>query len=308
VIEHRAAAVQELCTANDWIRFTATQCANHQLAFGQGTDNALDDARWLVTGALGLPPETPETLLQCRILPNEREVLWQLLYRRVIERQPTAYLLGEAWLCGYRFRADPRALIPRSYIAEFLSTQGFPGCSPSEAPLRILELCTGSASLTILAAHAWPQAQLVATDLSGDALALATDNLSDYGLNDRVTLYQGDLFDALPQTLLANDGPFDLILCNPPYVNQESMRRLPAEFCQEPSLALAGGYDGMTLVAKILAGYRQWLSPEGLLVVEIGHEAAACEQLFAKNFPTLMPVWLDTAETSQRVFLLGAIT
>lgn len=308
MIDYREVALQELCTAYDWIRFTATQCATHQVAFGQGTENGLDDARWLVTGALRLPPDTPEPLLLCRLLPSEREALWQLVYRRVIERQPTAYLLGEAWLCGYRFRADTRALIPRSYIAEFLSAQGFPGCPPSDAPLRILELCTGSASLTILAAHAWPQAQLVATDLSAEALGLAAENLSDYGLNDRVTLYQGDLFDALPQALLAQDGPFDLILCNPPYVNQESMGRLPAEFCHEPSLALAGGSDGMVLVAKILERYAQWLSPDGLLVVEIGHEAAACEQLFAQNFSTLMPVWLDTAQTSQRVFLLGAVS
>jgi ribosomal protein L3 glutamine methyltransferase len=278
------------------------------VAYGQGTDNALDDARWLITAALRLAPDTPDWLLSAQLLPSEREMLWNLVCARILERQPTAYLVGEAWLCGYRFRADARALIPRSYLAEFLTAEGFPGMAPSDAPLRILELCTGSASLSILAAQAWPEARLVATDLSAEALSLAAENLADYGLTHRARLYQGDLFSALPVGLLQEEGPFDLIVCNPPYVNQASMAGLPAEFCHEPTLALAGGLDGMALVARILREYQQWLAPQGLLVVEIGHEGPACQKLFDENFPTLSPVWLDTAQTSQRVFLLGAIT
>lgn len=303
----RAEAQQNLLCARDWIRFTATQCERHRVAYGQGTDNALDEARWLITAALRLAPDTPESLLSARLLPSEREMLWSLVCARILEHQPTAYLVGEAWLCGYRFRADTRALIPRSYLAEFLTAEGFPGMEPSDAPLRILELCTGSASLSILAALAWPEARLVATDLSTEALSLAAENLADFGLSNRVRLYHGDLFSALPVGLLQEQGPFDLILSNPPYVNQDSMAGLPAEFCHEPVLALAGGHDGMDLVARILRDYRQWLAPEGLLVVEVGHEGPACQKLFDENFPTLSPVWLDTAQTSHRVFLLGAI-
>lgn len=304
----RDEAQQSLLCARDWVRFTATQCERHRVAYGQGTDNALDDARWLITAALRLSPDTPDWLLNAQLLPSEREMLWNLVCARILEHQPTAYLVGEAWLCGYRFRADARALIPRSYLAEFLTAEGFPGMAPSDASLRILELCTGSASLSILAAQAWPEARLVATDLSAEALSLAAENLTDYGLTHRVRLYQGDLFSALPAGLLQEEGPFDLIVCNPPYVNQDSMAGLPAEFCHEPSLALAGGLEGMDLVARILREYQQWLAPQGLLVVEIGHEGPACQKLFDENFPTLSPVWLDTAQTSQRVFLLGAIT
>jgi len=303
----QAEAQQNLLSARDWIRFTATQCQRHKVAYGQGTDNALDEARWLITAALRLAPDTPDALLSARLLPSEREMLWSLVFARILEHRPTAYLVGEAWLCGFRFRADARALIPRSYLAEFLTAEGFPGMAPSDAPLRILELCTGSASLSILAAQAWPEARIVATDLSPEALSLAAENLADYGLANRVRLYQGDLFSALPGGLLQEEGPFDLILSNPPYVNQDSMDGLPAEFCHEPALALAGGQDGMNLVARILRDHRQWLAPEGLLVVEIGHEGPACQKLFDENFSTLSPVWLDTAQTTQRVFLLGAI-
>ncbi len=308
LLDLHSAALAELTTANDWIRFSVSQFRLHNLAFGQGTDNPLDEARWLVTAGLRLPPDAPDFLLHARLLPVERDGLWKILCARVLDRQPTAYIVGEACLCGYRFRADQRALIPRSYLAEFLTGEGLPGLAPSGAPLRILELCAGSASLTVLAAHAWPQATLTATDLSASALALAAENLADYDLTDRVALFQGDLFDALPQSLMHTGGCFDLIMCNPPYVNRASMAALPAEFLHEPGLALDGGKDGMDLVARILNQYHEWLAPDGLLVVEIGHEAIACQKLFDENFSTLRPVWLDTAQTSQRVFLLGAVT
>ena len=302
-------ACTELRTLRDWIRFTASQCGQHQTVFGQGTDNPIDEARWLITAGLRLAPDTPDSLLDARLLPHERHRLWTLVQARVADRIPTAYLVGEAWLCGYRFRADARALIPRSYLSEFLTSEGLPGLPPGEAPLRILELCTGSASLSILAALAWPNAHITATDLSPAALSLAAENIADYGLTDRIRLYEGDLFNALPadKAMIAPEG-FDLILSNPPYVNRDAMSTLPPEFLQEPALALDGGPVGMDIVSRILQDCSRWLSPEGILAVEIGHEYSACAELFEKNFPTLSPVWLDTAQTSHRVFLLGAVT
>jgi len=297
-----------LLTLRDWIRFAASQFGQHQTVFGQGTDNPLDEARWLLTAGLRLAPDTPDSLLDARLLPHERHHLWALLHARVAGRTPTAYLVGEAWLCGYRFRADSRALIPRSYLAEFLTSEGLPGLPASDAPLRILELCTGSASLAILAALAWPNAQIIATDLSAAALSLAKENIADYGLTDRIRLYEGDLFGALPANeAIAKEG-FDLIVSNPPYVNSTAMSALPPEFLKEPTLALDGGLVGMDIVARILQDCPRWLRPEGLLAVEIGHEYSACAELFEKKFPTLSPVWLDTAQTSHRVFLLGAVT
>ena len=305
-LEQEACAA--LLTLRDWIRFTASQFGQHQTVFGQGTDNPLDEARWLVTAGLRLAPDTPDSLLDARLLPHERHHLWALVHARVADHTPTAYLVGEAWLCGYRFRADARALIPRSYLAEFLTGEGLPGLPPSDAPLRILELCTGSASLAILAALAWPHAQVIATDLSPDALALAAENIADYGLTDRIQLYEGDLFGALPADKAIAAAGFDLILSNPPYVNRDAMSALPPEFLKEPALALDGGPVGMDIVSRILQDGPRWLSPEGMLAVEIGHEYSACAELFEKNFPTLSPVWLDTAQTSHRVFLLGAVT
>ncbi|MEY3669338.1 MAG: hypothetical protein RL258_733 [Pseudomonadota bacterium] len=301
-------ACATLLTVRDWVRFAASQFGQHQTVFGQGTDNPLDEARWLITGGLQLAPDTPDSLLEARLLPHERQRLWSLVRARVADRTPTAYLIGEAWLCGYRFRADARALIPRSYLAEFFTGEGLPGLPPGDAPLRILELCTGSASLSILAALAWPNAEIIATDLSPDALSLAAENIADYGLADRIALYEGDLFDALKgQTAIASEG-FDLIVSNPPYVNRDAMSVLPPEFQQEPALALDGGPVGMDIVSRILRDYLHWLRPDGMLAVEIGHEHSACADLFEKNFPTLSPVWLDTAQTSHRVFLLGAVT
>jgi ribosomal protein L3 glutamine methyltransferase len=158
---------------------------------------------------------------------------------------------------------------------------------------------------------AWPNATIVATDISRQALALAAENIADYGLSDRITLRTGDVFAALDpnpeEGQEADPGGFDLILSNPPYVNRRSMAALPSEFRHEPALALDGGPQGMDIVARIVSSYASWLKPDGLLAVEIGHEYAACADLFAQNFPTLTPVWLDTAQTSQRVFLLGAV-
>ncbi|MEY4724993.1 MAG: hypothetical protein RL043_1142, partial [Pseudomonadota bacterium] len=192
-----------------------------------------------------------------------------------------------------------RAIIPRSFIAEFLVGPRLPGLH--HPVRRILELCTGGGSLSILAAKAWPSASVTATDLDPDALELARDNVMRHGLGERITLAQGDLFKALPP----DDAPYDLILCNPPYVPTHKTNALPAEFRAEPHAAFEGGRDGMDLVRRILQDHPAHLAPGGLLVMEIGHEARACTALFEREFPTLTPRWLPTATGSQQVFALG---
>ncbi len=287
---------QCLADWRDWLTDALSQ-ANCQL--GQGTLDPYDEAHWLLIRALGWSFDAGADQLQRTLAPSEQQRLKDVMHQRLIKRQPTAYILGEAWLMGESFACDRRAIIPRSFIAEFLVGPRLPGLH--HPVRRILELCTGGGSLSILAAKAWPAAKLTATDLDPDALALAQENIQRHGLTDRITIRQGDLF----QALQAGDGPYDLILCNPPYVPTHKTNALPAEFRAEPHKAFEGGRDGMDLVRRILKEYPQHLIPGGLLVVEIGHEAAACQQLFEREFPTLTPRWLPTATGSQQVFALG---
>ena len=251
--------------------------------------NALDEAAWLVLGALGLPNEHLADFYDARLLPHERRRLAALIARRVTEREPTAYLLGEAWLGGLRFRADRRALIPRSLLAECL-TGAFPDWMHSQGlddawPATILDLCCGGASLAIVAAHCFPESNVLASDASRDALALAAENVADFGLGRRITLRQGDLFEPIEA-----ERRFDLIVCNPPYVCDAGMAALPIEFHREPRGALAGGRDGMDLVRRILAEAPARLSDEGVLLLEIGHEASHFEAAFPRLEFTYLPV------------------
>ncbi len=266
---------------------------------GQGTLDPYDEAHWLLVRALGWPFDAAIDQLHADLQPHEQKRLKHVMRQRLVDRRPTAYILGEAWLMGESFVCDSRAIIPRSFIAEFLVPPTLPGLV--QPVRRILELCTGGGSLSILAAKAWPEARLIATDLDPSALSLARENLHRHGLEDRINLRQGDLFAALTN----NDGPFDLILCNPPYVPTHKTNALPPEFSAEPHAAFEGGQDGMDLVRRILQGYAAHLSPGGLLVVEIGHEAVACEALFKREFTHLTPVWLPTATGTQQVFALG---
>lgn len=299
--------LHELPTIRDWIRLAASLMDRHGLSFGQGSLDPWDDARWLVLRGLSLAVDAPDSIEVSRLLPAERHHLRGLLERRILGREPTAYLLQEAWLQGYRFRSDPRAIIPRSHLAELIVSQEVPGLP--ESPRRVLDLCTGSGCLAILAALAWPEASITAIDLSGEALALAAENVSDYDLHDRIHLLQGDMFGPLgpspvPSSALLSEG-FDLIVCNPPYVPEDKVQALTPEFQKEPRLALTAGIDGMDLVRRLLSQRADWQLPDACLLVEIGHERERCEALFAAEFPELEPIFLDTAGGQGQVFVIG---
>ncbi|AOB27355.1 MULTISPECIES: 50S ribosomal protein L3 N(5)-glutamine methyltransferase [Bordetella] len=285
---------QELQTLRDLIRYAVSRLNAARVALGHGSDNAWDEAVYLVLHGLHLPPDTLDPFLDARVLPGERSRVLDLIDRRVTERLPAAYLTGEAWLRGHRFHVDRRVIVPRSPIAELLDEGLSPWVRDPLQVERALDMCTGSGCLAILAALAFPNALVDAVDVSPDALEVAARNVAEYGLQDRLALHQGNLFDALPATA------YDVIVCNPPYVNQASMDALPQEYRHEPALALAGGADGMDLVRRILAAAPGYLSAGGVLVLEIGHE----RDHFEAAFPDLQPVWLDTAESSDQILLL----
>lgn len=290
-------ALTELLTVRDWLRWTVSQMNRYHTAVGQGSLTVWDDAVFLVLRSLDLPIEQLEPYLDATLLPKERQLLFERIEQRCLGKVPTPYLLGEAWLQGYRFRVNPDVLIPRSPIGELLMTGLESWLPDSETVGHVADICTGSGCLAILAALQFPQARVDATDVSEAALAIATQNVSDYGLSDRLKLHRGHLLNALPAGLT-----YDLIVCNPPYVNAQSMTALPAEFEHEPSLALAGGSDGMDLVREIVACAGSRLKDDGVLVLEIGHEI----DHFEAAFPNLHPVWLDTQATCNQVMLLTA--
>ncbi len=286
-----------LITVRDWLRYAVSQMHRHEVHVGQGTQTIWDDAVFLVLRTLDLPIDQLDPFLDARLLPSECEQLQQNINQRCLERIPTAYLVNEAWLSGYRFRVDPQVLIPRSPISELLAMQLQPWLDAPELVFRVADICTGSGCLAILAALNFPDAQVDASDISESALELAQLNIDDFGLQQRVQTYQGHLLDALPA-----DRQYDVIICNPPYVNSNSMNALPAEFEHEPSLALAGGSDGMNLVRELLLDVGIRLTDDGILILEIGHEAAH----FEAAFPELEPLWLDTAATERQIMLLRA--
>ena len=265
------------------------------VSFGQGTTNAFDEAVWLVLWRLGPPLDSDLDAAGGRLLTaDEQQQVSALIEQRIATRQPAAYLTREAWLQGVSFYVDERVIIPRSLIAEPLA-DGTLDAWLSADTHRVLDLCTGNGSLAVLAALAWPEVQVTGADLSPDALAVAHINVERHGLQDRVTLIESDGLSACP-------GPYDLILCNPPYVNAQSMAELPAEFRAEPELALAGGSDGMDFVRTLLRDAPSRLSPHGVLVLEIGHERT----FFEAAFPHLQPVWLSTSAGDNQVLLLTA--
>ncbi len=286
-----------LCTVRDWLRYAVSQMHRHEVHVGQGTQTIWDDAVFLVLRTLDLPIDQLEPFLDAKLLPHECELLQQAIDQRCLERIPTAYLVNEAWLAGYRFRVDPQVLIPRSPVSELLSMQLQPWLEVPELVYRVADICTGSGCLAILAALNFPAAQVDATDISESALELAQANIDDYGLQDRVQLFAGNLLEPLP-----SGQRYDVIICNPPYVNATSMSNLPAEFEHEPSLALAGGPDGMDLVRELMIEVGERLTDDGILILEIGHEA----DHFEAAFPELEPLWLDTAATERQIMLLRA--
>ncbi len=283
-------------TLRDVLRHAVTRFNTEQLYFGHGSDNAFDEAAYLLLHTLQLPLDQLEPFLDARLTETEIHTLLALIERRATQRVPVAYLTHEALLGEYRFYVDERVIVPRSFIAELIPEQFQPWIDEPAAVSNVLELCTGSGCLAIMLADAFTNAQIDAVDLSADALAVAHKNVADYQLTDRITLYQSDLYDALPAK------KYDLIVSNPPYVNSASMAQLPPEYRAEPAMALAGGADGMDIVRRIVAAAKQRLTPRGVLVIEIGHEFAHAEAAFAD----LELTWLSTSAGDEAVFLLTA--
>jgi ribosomal protein L3 glutamine methyltransferase len=285
---------ESLITVRDWLRFAVSRFNEAQLFFGHGSDNAFDEAAYLILHTLHLPLDRLDPFLDASLTHGESEQVQTVIERRVRERVPAAYLTHEAWLGEHCFYVDARVIVPRSFIAELLHEELAPWIESPDAVTRVLDLCTGSGCLAILAALAFPDAGIDAVDLSKEALEVAGRNVADYGLTDRVELIESDLFSAL-------DGrTYDVILSNPPYVNAESVAALPPEYQAEPALALGSGVDGLDATRQILAKAKAHLNPGGLLVVEIGHNRDALEAAY----PTLPFTWLDTAGGDQFVFLL----
>lgn len=289
------APLAELQTLRDLLRYAVSRFHAAGLSFGHGSDNAWDEAVYLLLHTLHLPPENLEPFLDARVLASERERYTQILDRRCEQRIPAAYLTGEAWLQGQRFIVDTRVIIPRSPISELLAEAMQPWVADPEDITRALDLCTGSGCLAILSAHAFPHATVDAVDLSADALSVARRNIELHGLEDRVHAMQSDLLAEVPA-----QNQYQLIVCNPPYVNQHSMDALPAEYRHEPHMSLAGGEDGMDLVRRILRDAPSRMAPQGILVLEIGHEY----ENFIAAFPDLEPVWLSTEGADDQILLL----
>jgi ribosomal protein L3 glutamine methyltransferase len=266
------------------------------VSFGHGTGNAFDEAAWLVTWAIGLPLDALETRGQREVAAADIIKAEALVTRRIESRQPAAYLTGEAWLQNVPFTIDARSIVPRSYIAELLADGEETGTLDawlSDRTRRVLDLCTGNGSLAVIAAMAYPEIEIDAADISPDALALARINVARHGFESRIRVLESDLFSALP-------GRYDLILCNPPYVNDDSMEKLPAEYRAEPTLALAGGRDGMALIRRIVAEASDHMTEDAVLVLEVGHERAH----FEAAFPRLECAWLETSAGEDAVVLI----
>ena len=277
-------------TLEQLVQASAQRLAEAGVSFGHGTQNAHDEAAWLVLWRLGLPLHEE---IDARPVTAEQQAQVQaLVEQRIATRQPAAYLTREAWLQGVPFYVDERAIVPRSLIAEALA-DGTIDAWLSDQTRDVLDLCTGNGSLAVLAALAWPEVRVTGSDLSADALAVAQINVERHGLQARVSLCQSDGLSAL-------SGPYDLILCNPPYVCQASMDALPAEFLAEPQMALAGGEDGMDFVRQLLQDAPTRLREHGVLVLEIGHEIAH----FLAAFPQLQGVWFETSAGDEQVVLL----
>jgi ribosomal protein L3 glutamine methyltransferase len=279
-----------------------TDCANQLedahlhvgLSFGHGTQNAKDEAAWLVLWQLGLPLDTDFIDTTQDILIHEDDVhkVEQLIAQRITTRKPAAYLTHEAWLEGVSFYVDERAIVPRSLIAEVLASGNIDPWLSSDTK-QILDMCTGNGSLAVLAALAYPEVKVIGSDISSDALEVAAINRDRHGLQERVTLVQSDGFKNI-------QNKFDLILCNPPYVNSQSMAALPKEYVSEPALALDGGPDGMRFISRLLHEVPNFMQEAAVLVLEIGNE----RDFFETAFPKLDVIWLSTSAGDDQVLLL----
>jgi ribosomal protein L3 glutamine methyltransferase len=299
-MNHHPRLAEELLTIRDWLRFTVSQFEASDIFFGHGTDNSYDEAVWLVMSALHLPHDTLHNFLDAVITETERKHLAHLIDQRITKHTPTAYLLREAWLRGFKFYVDERVIVPRSFIAELLdfNEEGEHGLQPwIEHPELInsaADICTGSGCLGILLANAFPDAAIDVVDISADAIAVCNINIANYGLQEQVTAIQSDMFTAL------KNKKYDLIISNPPYVDAPSMAKLPTEYRNEPQIALGSGLAGLDHTHTILREAADYLNDEGILVVEIGHNQEALEAAY----PEVEFTWLEVAAGDQFVFLL----
>lgn len=287
-------AQNELSTLRDMLRFGVSRFTEAGLFFGHGSDNAWDEAAYLLLHTLHLPIDRLEPFMDARLTSSERADVLEIIGRRISERLPAAYLTNEAWLGDCRFYVDQRVIVPRSHIAELLREQLSPWVEDPWAIRNVLDMCTGSGCLAILAAHAFPEAKVDGVDISPDALVVARRNVDDYDLAARLRLTESNAFGALEGKV------YDVIISNPPYVNAESMAALPEEYRREPELALASGEDGLDFTRILLKQAARHLSPKGLLIVEIGHNREALEMAF----PDTSFVWLDTSAGDENVFIL----
>ena len=287
-------AAQNLHTVRDFLRFAVSRFNQAKLFFGHGSSDAYDEAAYLILHTLHLPLDRLEPFLDAHLTDGERNEVLNIIHRRVEHRIPAAYLTHQAFLGEFSFYVDERVIVPRSFIAELLLEQLSPWIAEPEEISNVLDLCTGSGCLAILAAHAFPSASVDAVDLSAAALAVAERNVADYHLQDRVSLVESDMFAKL------DNRQYDLIISNPPYVDAASVAALPQEYLHEPKLALGSGLDGLDATRLILEHAAQHLTENGILVVEIGHNRDALEAAF----PGLPFTWLDVSAGDQFVFML----
>ncbi|NPC54237.1 50S ribosomal protein L3 N(5)-glutamine methyltransferase [Caenimonas soli] len=274
------------------VEASAAQLSDAGVAFGHGTHNAFDEAAWLVLWQLGLPLDDLDGVANMAVSPQQEDSVRELVAERIRSRKPAAYLTREAWLQGVPFYVDERAIVPRSFIAELLA-DGAIDYWLGEHTVRVLDLCTGNGSLAVLAAMTYPDVTVDAADISPQALEVARINVDRHGLQDRIRLIESD-------GLRSVKGPYDLILCNPPYVNAKSMAQLPAEYLAEPELALAGGPDGMDFIRALLRDAPDHMNEQAVLVLEIGNERVH----FETAFPRLEAVWLETSAGEDQVLLV----
>jgi len=287
--------IDELITLRDWLRWAVSRFTEVGLFFGHGTDNAWDEAIWLLLATLKLPRDRLEACIDARLTKAERLAVWQALQQRIARRLPAAYIVQEAWLGDFRFYVDERVIVPRSYFAELLREGFSPWVEDVDRVTNALDLCTGSGCLAILMAHTFPNAQIDAIDISSAALAVAKRNIADYGLGGIVQPIESDLFEAVA------GKRYDLILSNPPYVTAAAMAALPMEYRHEPALALAAGEDGLDVVRRLLAKAAEHLNPGGFIAIEVGHNREQVDTAF----PELGAIWLDTVSSEEKVFLVS---
>ena len=286
--------INDLITVRDWLRFAVSEFEAACLSYGHGTGTALDEAAFLILHTLNLDISELEPWLDARLTRSEREKVAVQLARRIDTRKPAAYLTGCAYIQGHRFHTDERVIVPRSYIGELFAI-GLDTIVPDRGGVeRVLDMCTGSGCLAILAALYFPNATVDGADLSDDALAVAQKNVDDYGLGERIQVIKSDLFSAI------GEKRYDVIIANPPYVRDDEIKQFPPEYDAEPVMAHAGGPDGLDLVRKILAQAARHLRKDGVLIVEAGRALDALEA----EYPGLPFMWLDTEESQGEVFAL----